>query len=611
MIDQKKQEKQLVAIEVARQYIEKGEEIPMEISKVLFPPEKRECELQYFGKQSKEEILSKITPVPFQEDKLFPFGTSIDKDKWINKLIFGENSQILKTLIQMKKDGKLKNSDETNGVRLIYIDPPFATKQEFKVSGSDQIAYTDKLSSAEFIEFLRKRLILAYELLADNGSIFVHLDWKMSHYIKVIMDEIFGKNNFRNEIVWAYTGPGSPGMKQFNRKHDVILWYTKTQDWIFNGDNIRIESNVHVGGFNNEMGKEDSQKYTLQGKIPEDWWNIAVAARRKVDGFNRTGYPTEKPQQLLERIIKATTNAGDLVLDFFAGSGITAFVAEKINRRWIAIDVGKYSIYTIQKRLLKIPKVKPFMLYSAGLYDPEKLNKFDSKNWKLFALQLWGCTSESRTIKGIEFEGLKDNCLVKVYSPQELKEKSSKISFETLTEIDNIIGKHAGFELFIIAPQGQFDFAEDDVEIKDRVFHILRVPYSLLAKFTENFTPIMQPHNSDEINEIVDSVGFDFIQPPFVDFKIENDKLIIKQFKSNSRLKGEQNKELSMILIDYDYNDKVFDLDEIIYNNEIYEIEKSSACKSFKEIKMKKPKGKTMLIFVDNSGNEKKVVING
>lgn len=615
MIDQKKQEKQLVAIEIARQYIEKGEEIPMEISKALFPPEKRECELQYFGKQSKEEILTNITPVPFQEDRIFPSGVDFDKNEWINKLIFGENSQILKTLIQMKKDGKLKNSDGTDGIRLVYIDPPFATKQEFKVSGSDQVAYADKISNAEFIEFLRKRLILAYELLADNGSIFVHLDWKMSHYIKVIMDELFGKNNFRNEIVWAYTGPGSPGMKQFNRKHDVILWYTKSQDWIFNEEEIRIPykdpNQTLRKAFGEEFTKEDVIKYRERGMIPFDWWDMSVAARRKIDGINRTGYPTEKPQKLLERIIKASTNEGDIVLDFFAGSGVSVFVAEKLNRRWIAVDVGKYSIYTIQKRLLNLKTIQPFMLYSAGLYDSAKLNQFDSENWKLFALQLWGCITESKTIKGITFEGVKENCLVKVYSPQELKEKGSKISFETLTEINNIIGKNAGYELFIIAPQGQFDFAEDDVEIKDRIFHILRVPYSILAKFTENFTPIVQPHSSDEINEIVDSIGFDFIQPPFVDFEIKNDKLKIKQYKSNSRLRGEQNTQLSMILIDYNYDDKIFDLDKVIFNNEIYEPTKQSNHIKFKEIEIKKIKKKAMFIFVDNSGNEKKVVING
>ena len=378
-------------------------------------------------------------------------------------------------------------------------------------------------------------------------------------------------------------------MKQFDRKHDVILWYTKSQDWIFNDEDIRIPykdpKQTLRKAFGEKFTLEDVEKYRERGMIPFDWWEFSVVARKKIDGVERTGYPTEKPYQLIERIIKSTTNVGDLVLDFFAGSGISTFVAEKINRRWIAIDVGKYSIYTIQKRLLNIPEVKPFMLYSAGLYDTEKLNKFDSKNWKLFALQLWGCQSENKDIKGFVFDGIKDNCLVKVYTPQELKEKGSKISFEILTEIDSIIGKHAGCELFIIAPQGQFDFAEDDVEIKNRIFHILRVPYSLLAKFTENFTPITQPHNSDEINEIVDSVGFDFIQPPFVDFKIKNDKLIIKQFMSNSRLRGEFNTELSIILIDYDYDDKIFDLDEVVFNNEIYEIDKRSNCKKFKEIK--------------------------
>ena len=123
-------------------------------------------------------------------------------------------------------------------------------------------------------------------------------------------------------------------MKQFNRKHDVILWYSKTDNWIFNSDDIRIKSTVHVGGFNNEMDKNGSEKYSSIGKIPEDWWNIAVAARRKIDNIERTGYPTEKPIQLVERIIKAVTKPGDIVFDFFAGSGTTGFVAEKLGRKY-------------------------------------------------------------------------------------------------------------------------------------------------------------------------------------------------------------------------------------------------------------------------------------
>lgn len=223
---------QLQALEIAREYIENNQEIPYELSRILFPPEKREYELTYWGKESREQILSNITPVPLQEDRIFPSNTNIDPKQWVNKLIFGENSQILKTLIQMKKDGKLKNADGSDGVRLIYIDPPFATRQEFKVTGEAQVAYSDKLSGSQFIEFIRKRLILAKELLSNDGVIFVHLDQKMVHYIKVIMDEIFGKNNFRNEIIWKYFGPTSTE-KNFPKKHDVILFYSKSSEYYF------------------------------------------------------------------------------------------------------------------------------------------------------------------------------------------------------------------------------------------------------------------------------------------------------------------------------------------------------------------------------------------
>lgn len=323
--------------------LQEGKQIPEEYHDYLFPVNHKEYELTYKGKIPKQKILSlaeEPQSIPLQTVK--HFGS--DNCDWNNLLIFGDNFQILKTFYE-NKDELIKNKVKGK-VKLIYIDPPFATTDEFSNKDGAK-AYSDKIKGAEFIEFMRERLILAKELLSEDGSIFVHLDWKMGHYIKVVLDEIFDKNNFRNEIIWTYTGPGSPGMRQFNRKHDTILWYTKSNNWTFNSEDIRIASNVHVGGFNNEMKKEDSNKYSELGKIPEDWWNIAVAARRKVDGAERAGYPTEKPQLLLERIIKATTNPCDLVLDFFAGSGTTGYVAEKLNRRWIMCDIGKLSIYTI------------------------------------------------------------------------------------------------------------------------------------------------------------------------------------------------------------------------------------------------------------------------
>lgn len=561
---------QLQALEMAREYIENNQEIPNEISHILFPPEKREYELTYWGKESREQILSETIPVPLQENRIFPPNATVNSNEWINKLIFGENLQILKTLIQMKKDGKLKNADGTDGVRLIYIDPPFATKQEFKVNGEEQVAYADKLSGSEFIEFIRKRLILAKELLSNDGVIFVHLDQKMVHYIKVIMDEIFGKNNFRNEIIWKYFGPTSTD-KNFPRKHDIILFYSKSSDYYFDSNATLInydekaikrydkvdENGKRYKIYKNKDGSERIA-YMKQGK-PTEVFEIPFVQGTSNE---RIGYPTQKPEKLLEILIKAVTKHGDLVMDFFAGSGTTPAVAEKLGRRWIAVDVGKYSIYTIQKRLLQINNIRPFMLYSGGLYDAEKLNKFDNENWKLFALQLWNCQVVKNTIRGLEFDGEKDNCLVKVYSPQELKKDNMKISYETISEIDVILGGNVGNEIFIIAPQGQFTFAEDEVEIKDRLYHILRVPYSMLAKFTENFTPPKQPRDIDSVNEIVDSVGFDFIQPPQVDFKIVK----------NTKTKESQLK---------------------------------------KSIKIKTINKKAMFIFIDNAGNEKRVVIDG
>lgn len=618
--NQNKKAIQLQALEVAREYIENNQEIPNELSRVLFPPEKREYELTYWGKESREQILSQTIPVPLQEDRIFPPNATVNSNEWINKLIFGENLQILKTLIQMKKYGKLKNTDGTDGVRLIYIDPPFATKQEFKVNGEEQVAYADKLSGSEFIEFIRKRLILAKELLSNDGVIFVHLDQKMVHYIKVIMDEIFGKNNFRNEIIWKYFGPTSTE-KNFPRKHDIILFYSKSSDYYFDSNATLInydekaikrydkvdENGKRYKIYKNKDGSERIA-YMKQGK-PTEVFEIPFVQGTSNE---RIGYPTQKPEKLLEILIKAVTKHGDLVMDFFAGSGTTPAVAEKIGRRWIAVDVGKYSIYTIQKRLLQINNIRPFMLYSGGLYDAEKLNKFDNENWKLFALQLWNCQVVKNTIRGLEFDGEKDNCLVKVYSPQELKKDNMKISYETISEIDVILGGNVGNEIFIIAPQGQFTFAEDEVEIKDRIYHILRVPYSMLAKFTENFTPPKQPRDSDSVNEIVDSVGFDFVQPPYVDFKTTKNTLQIKNFRSNSRLKGEQKTELAMILIDYDYNGEVFNIDEVFYNKDLYETNIKTKKKQLKKsIKIKTIDKKAMFIFVDNAGNEKRVVIDG
>lgn len=581
-------------LEESKKYVEMGQEIPIDFQKIMFPSGRKECELVYGGKESYEQILTKVIAVPLQEEKKFPTSSKTDDEKWTNKLIFGDNLQTLKTLIEMKKKGLLINSDGTHGVKLIYIDPPFSTRRDFKASGESQKAYSDKLAGADFLEWLRKRIVLLRELLSDDGSIYVHLDNKKVAYVKVLMDEIFGENNFRSSITWDTSIPYVAGNKWLSNNwiysQATILYYTKSKtDFVFNKefDNVKQPSG--------DISKKP---------IKDVWCDIKNFAGFLGARDYKTGYPTQKPEALLKRIINASSNEGDIVLDCFAGSGTTAIVSEKLNRKWIAVDVGKLSIYTIQKRFLSLgqDKISPFTLYSAGLYDESKLNAFDEENWKIFAMQLWGCNIASTKIKNFEFDGNRYGSLVKVYSPHELKKINAKISIETLQSISSRVGESAGKNIVIIAPKGQFTFAEDEIEINNIIFTILRIPYSMLAKYTEEFTAPLQPKNALSVNEAVESVGFDFIQPPTVEFEITDNHLIIKNFKSNSRIKGEESSTISMVLIDYNYDGKTFDLDEVLFESD------------FKELKAKfdssKIKKQAMLIFVDDSGNEKKVIVN-
>lgn len=372
-------------------------------------------ELRYVGKASEAEVLSAF---PAVISRVKTFGTG---EGWANRLISGDNLSVLKTLIDLKKDGKIKNPDGSSGVRLIYIDPPFSTNLEFK-GKKNQKAYKDKIVGAEFIEFLRKRLILLRELLSDNGTIYVHLDWKKAHYVKIIMDEVFGEENFLNDIIWSYGGRGAKAIAgQFSRNHDIILWYKKGASNIFN--QIFIEKRFKKGEpgyikdsdgkwfktsprgdytdesvaflskenriYKTKNGtirikyflKEDGD-HLIENKLVGDVWDDIPDAMHLPE-TEKTGYPTQKPEALLKRIINASTNEGDIVLDCFAGGGTTLAAAEKLGRRWIGIDSGRLSIHTVEKRLLTInlsksledPKKKylkplnPFIVYSDNTED--------------------------------------------------------------------------------------------------------------------------------------------------------------------------------------------------------------------------------------------------
>ena len=217
--------------------------------------------------------------------------------------------------------------------------------------------YGDVWDKEKYLNWMYENLMAIKSVMSETASIYVHLDWHIGHYVKILLDEIFGEDNFINEIVWCYSGPGSPGMRQFNRKHDTIFWYSKSNTYNFFDQQIRIGHHAKTienfkKGLDGSGFVSDNYDLDAKGKIPEDWWQFAIAGRFPVDGVKRVDYATEKPWALIERIIKASSNENMLVADFFGGSGVTAAVSNKLGRRFIHCDIGISSIQTTRDRLV-------------------------------------------------------------------------------------------------------------------------------------------------------------------------------------------------------------------------------------------------------------------
>jgi DNA modification methylase len=267
-------------------------------------------------------------------------------------------------------------------IKLIYIDPPFDVGADFTLeveigdtalaklsSPLEEVAYRDTWSRGleSYLSMMRLRLSLIRELLAEDGMLWVHMDWHAGHYVKLLLDEIFGKERFLNEIVRVYAG-GGQSKDFFPRKHDPIFVYTKSDRWTFNEDDVRVpyDSDYKATVFAREGSRAAGKTYkpNEKGKIPEDWWLF-----NRPYGEEIVGYPTQKPEALLERVIRVASNPGDIVADFFSGSGTTVAVAEKLGRRWIGADLGRFAIHTIRKRLLSIEQCRPFEVLNLGKYE--------------------------------------------------------------------------------------------------------------------------------------------------------------------------------------------------------------------------------------------------
>ncbi len=391
-------------------FIEADKPLPEKYRFLLFE-DKREVELVWNGKT--DDVTNTVLPFqtieqvdePRNEKETKLQRTLFDLDTrgrqikgWTNKLIWGDNKLILSSL----KNGPLRQEiEEQGGLKLIYIDPPFDVGADFsmnieigdeeftkKPNVLEELAYRDTWGKGadSFVAMIHERLSLMADLLAKDGTIYVHCDWRVSSYIRLVLDEVLGKKNFRNEVIWYYSTLGRPA-DRFAQKHDTIFAYGKSDSTFFNEKEARvpyseeyIKSHFRDKDENGRVCRKrfDAGKWRIyypeEGMIPNDVWEIAYENSMSKE---RLDYPTQKPTALLERIIKSSSKEGDLVADFFAGSGTTLAVAEKLGRKWIGSDLGKFAIHTMRKRMIGIQRqlkkedknFRAFEILNLGKYE--------------------------------------------------------------------------------------------------------------------------------------------------------------------------------------------------------------------------------------------------
>ena len=640
--------------------LKNGEDIPEDFKGKLFPVINQEYELSYAGKMRREDILANEDgsfPVPLQLEKVF---NSSDDNSWKNMLVFGDNLQFLKTIYQDSDPlicGRVKKQ-----IKLIYIDPPFATSDDFQ-SKDGAKAYSDKKKGAEFIEYLRKRLILAKEILSPDGSIYVHLDSKMGHYIKVLMDEIFSEFDFA-EIVWVCGLMGSGDF--FPKAHETIYCY-KSKTATFNPQNKlglskRITGALQrddegwfytrgretSGGTNalktyvcpdSTMSKKDAIEYANKSR-PQPVWSIWVGNKEIAADFNdepvgtyaykkidSTGYPTQKPELLLKRIILASTNPGDLVLDFFGGSGTTAATAEKLGRRWITCDIGKLSFFTIQKRILQIDKSSnisggtaktygkpalPFITCSLGMYELKATLDLDWERYIKFVSELFDINLTEQKINGFSIQGYKDGYPTIIFDYNKFSD--SNIDENYLYHLNTYLGsRFTGSRIYIVSPASRVDFLTDYEEIDDTRYYFLKIPYQYIEELHQKpFMKVRQPKSKKNINEIDEAIGFSFNRPPIVTSKVKKNKtsidIQIKQFESKEPQSGKTAEEkklgglatLSAVFVDSNYNGKTFEMTDAFFAEDL--IEESDVISI--SLNKKDVGKKIMLVYTDIFGND-------
>lgn len=550
------------------------------VEKYKFEPIKGYPMLNWHGKR------------PFTSTQYYPaqkkevYGEEVNG--WINKIFWGDNLQVMSHLLKEYR-GK---------VDLIYIDPPFDSKADYKKKISlkgrqvandsstfEEKQYTDIWSNDEYLQFMYERIILSKEILKEGGAFYLHCDWHVSHYLRLILDEVFGVNSFQNEIIWNYSGWNKKNNTYFNKRHDVIFYYSKGEACYFEPYKLAWESKEsYVKQRKQKMlVDENGREYVLSdggaGSRVRRYLDEAMAEGRhiddvwKIDKINnsdkaKTNYPTQKPEALIERIIESSCPEGGVVLDFFLGSGTTAAVAMKKGRRFLGADINLGSIQTSKMRLLNVSK--EMQLGEQGYRNLEVLhvNNYDVFRNPIEAKGLLLSALEIESISGSIYDGEKDGYMVKVMpvnriaTREDLNELVANFPYKVFEQrkeqnptkpVESVmlvcmghesdlkahLEQECGYKLNvevvdILRDKSNIEFKRDseaEFQVDDKVFKIQNFyPMNLMQKLS------LQKESVNEWRELVESIVIDWnydgaaMEPKVIDIPVKNE-FVLGEYK--------------------------------------------------------------------------------
>lgn len=523
------------------------------------------------------------------------------KNDWMNKIFWGDNLQVMSHLLK----------DYRGKIDLIYIDPPFDSKADYKKkiklkgktiendsSTFEEKQYGDIWTNDEYLQFMYERLVLMRELLSDKGSIYLHCDWHKSHHLRMVMDEIFGMNFFRNEIVWCYDKWVAPS-RDFQKNHDIILKYSKTDDFISNTireidekrqitldrgytTNLLANGEKQLIVYKGQEEKPNIQKLMQSGKFvrviirePEgnpikDWWQINILHPKALE---RLDYPTQKPENLIERIIMASSNPGDLVFDCFMGSGTTQAVAMKLGRRFIGADINLCAIQTTTKRLINVANELNSQIESEDKYTGVEV--YNVNNYDLFRnpVEARDLILQALEVQPYEtsnvYDGEKDGRMIKIMPVNRIATKAdlqgilSNLPYKQFERIKEENPGAVVLKLTLVCMGHESDLAaalkqelsqyKTDIDVVDILHDRADLQFKRDSEadiviegnelVIENFYPLnlmqklsLDKETVDEWRQLVESVMIDFnydgavMQPTTIDLP-DKDKMVAGRYK--------------------------------------------------------------------------------